>query len=120
MEKYTLNKFDYNEESFKDKLKRGAGLLSLISTGLLSILHTLSHIVPAIGVLGLSFGNEASNFYKIVSNEYVQLAYLPFVALSFYYIYRDHQHHKHERELRKELYRVKTELDNIKKERQLK
>ena len=101
---------DYDEESFKDKAKKGAGIFSLIASGLLSILHTLSHIIPAIGLLGLSFGGD-SLFYNIVSNELMQLAYIPFVALSFWYMYRDHQHHKHERELRKENERLRKLLN---------
>jgi len=101
---------DYDEESFKDKAKKGAGVFTLIGSGLLSIIHTLSHIVPAIGVLGLSSGEKYPFLYSIVSNEYMQLAYIPFVALSFYYMYRDHKHHKHEKELRKENDRLKNLL----------
>ena len=98
-----IRKLDYDEEPFRDKAKRGAGALALIGSGSLSLLHTLSHIVPAAGVLGLSLGEKNPALYNFVSNEYVQLAYVPFVALSFYYMYRDHQHHKHEMVLRKKI-----------------
>ena len=108
---------DYDEEPLKDKAKRGAGILTLIGTGALSVVHTLSHIVPAVGVLGLSLGAKYSTFYKFVSNEYVQLAYIPFVGLSFYYIYRDHKHHKHEKELRKRIYDMERLLEENRREK---
>ena len=106
---------DYDEETFKDKVKKKTGIFALIGTGVLSVIHTMSHIVPAIGVLGFSFGGKYPLIYKIVSNEYLQLAYVPFVGLSFYYIYRDHKHHHHERELRKQLSETQNELDELKK-----
>src|SRR3990172_13411170 len=101
---------DYDEESFSEKVKKRAGIFSLIASGLLSILHTLSHIVPALGVIGFAMGDGNSFFYKIVSSDYMQIAYFPFVILSFYYMYRDHQHHKHERELRKENEELRKKL----------
>ena len=108
---------DYDEEHFSEKAKRGAGIFTLIGTGILSIVHTLSHIVPAVGVLGLSAGEKYPLLYSIVSNEYMQLAYIPFVGLSFYYMYRDHKHHKHEKELRRELTEVRKQLEEERKKR---
>src|SRR3989344_6169394 len=105
---------DYDEEHFSEKAKRGAGIFTLIGTGILSIVHTLSHIVPAVGVLGLSAGEKYPLLYSIVSNEYMQLAYIPFVGLSFYYMYRDHKHHKHEKELRKRIYEMERLLEESK------
>jgi len=107
---FSSEKLDYDEESFRDKARKGAGIFSLIASGLLSLLHTLSHIVPAVGVLGLSLGAKNSLFYNVISSEYMQMAYIPFVALSFYYMYRDHEHHKHERELRRENERLRKLL----------
>jgi hypothetical protein len=111
----TFEKLDYDEKSLKEKIKGKTGIFALIGTGILSVLHTLSHIVPAIGVLGLSLGEKSPWLYKIVSNEYLQLAYLPFVVISFWYIYRDHQHHKHEHELRARLQKAEAELEKLKK-----
>ena len=105
------NHLDYDEESLKDKAKRGAGFATLIGSGILSVVHTLSHIVPAIGVIGLSVGGRYEPLYNFVSNEYMQLAYVPFVALSFWYMYRDHKHHKHEKELRNENERLRKLLN---------
>ena len=110
-------KLDYDEEPFRDKAKKGVGFFALIGSGLLSILHTLSHIVPAIGVVGFSLGEKYPAFYGFVSNEYVQLAYIPFVGLSFYYMYRDHKHHKHEKELRKKLSEMKRLLEESRRKK---
>jgi len=104
---------DHDEESLREKAKRGAGIFTLIGSGILSVIHTLSHIVPAVGVLGLSLGSRYEPLYNIVSNDYMQLAYIPFVALSFWYIYKDHMHHKHEKELRKELGETKKKLEEL-------
>ena len=109
-----MSNLDYDEETFKEKTKRKAGFLALIGTGLLSILHILSHVLPAIGVLGLSFGENYGLIYRILSNEYMQIAYIFFVGLSFYYIYRDHKHHKHEKELRRRLEQTEEELRSLK------
>lgn len=109
----TSKKIDYDEEPLKEKVKRGAGIFTIIGSAFLAVVHTLSHIVPAIGVLGLSLG-ESTPFYNIVSNEYMQLAYIPLVGLGFYYMYRDHQHHKHEHELRERLQKAEEELRRIK------
>jgi|SRR3989344_4492980 len=106
-----MSNLDYDEETFKEKTKRKAGFLALIGTGLLSILHILSHVLPAIGVLGLSFGENYGLIYRILSNEYMQIAYIFFVGLSFYYIYRDHKHHKHEKELRKRIEEMERLLE---------
>ena len=100
-----------DDESFKEKVKSGAGVATLIGSGILSVLHILSHIIPAVGILGLSFLSENSIFYRIVSSEYMQIAYVGFVALSFYYIYRDHRHHKHEKELRRKISELERELE---------
>ena len=54
---------DYDEETFNEKTKRKVGFLALIGTGFLSILHILSHVLPAIGVLGLSFGENYGLIY---------------------------------------------------------
>ena len=113
-EEHSNEKLDYDEELFKDKAKRRAGIFALIGSGILSILHTLSHIVPAVGILGLSLGEGYPTIYNFVSNEYVQLAYVPFVGLSFYYMYRDHKHHKHEKELRRRLGEMKKLLKEYK------
>ena len=115
MKKSYQEKLDYDEETLRDKVKRKTGILTLIGTGILSVVHTLSHIIPAIGVLGLSFGDKSPLLYRIVSNEYMQLAYLPFVVLSFWYMYRDHKHHRHERDLREQLSETRKELERIKK-----
>ncbi len=101
---------DYDEESLNEKAKRGAGLFTLVGSGILSIVHTLSHIIPAVGVIGFSVGGKYEPLYNLVSSEYMQLAYIPFVALSFWYMYRDHRHHKHEKELRKENERLRELL----------
>ena len=108
-------KLDYDEESLKEKVKKRAGIFALVGSGLISILHTLSHIIPAIGIIGLSFAESNKTIYNFLSNEYTQLAYLPFVGLGFYYMYRDHQHHKHERGLRKKLQKTEEKLRNLKK-----
>jgi hypothetical protein len=100
----------FDEESFREKVKRKAGVFTLIGSGLLSVVHTLSHIVPAIGILGFSLGENSGFFYTLVSNEYMQFAYIPFVFLSFWYMYRDHKHHKHEKELRQENENLKVML----------
>ena len=89
----------------------------MIGSGILSILYTLSHIVPAIGILGLSFLESNKIIYNFLSNEYTQLAYLPFVGLSFYYIYRDHKHHKHERKLRMKLRETEEKLRDLGKKK---
>ena len=104
----------YDEETLREKATRRAGLAALIGTGALSTLHIFSHIIPAVGVLGLSFGEKYKPFYDIISSDYMQFAYLPFVVLSFYYIYRDHKHHKHEHELRKRLKQTEEELRYLK------
>ena len=115
VEENLTEKLDYDEETLKDKIKKRTGILTLIGTGILSILHVLSHIIPAVGVLGLSFISETSKTYQILSSEYLQIAYVGFVVLSFWYIYRDHKHHEHERELRKQLSEAREELERLKK-----
>lgn len=115
--KETRKDLDYDEENLKDKLKKNVGIFTLIGTGILSVLHVLSHVIPAIGIFGLVFGSENSKIYQILSNEYLQIAYVGFVVLSFWYIYRDHKHHQHERELRKQLSDLKEELKRVKKRR---
>lgn len=108
---------EHDEESLKEKAKRGAGIFTLIGTGILSIVHTLSHVIPAIGALGFVLGSRYEPLYKIVSNEYMQLAFIPFVFLSFWYIYRDHKHHKHEHELRRKLGEAEREIQRLRKKR---
>ena len=95
--------------------KKGVGIFALIGTGLLSIVHTLSHVVPAIGVIGLSLGEDSGLLYRIVSNEFMQIAYIPFVALSFWYMYKDHKHTEHERELTRRLNEAERKLKSLKK-----
>ena len=109
-----LEHLDYDEESFKEKAKRKVGVFTMVGSGLLAIIHTLSHIVPAVAVLGFALG-EGNPLYNLVTNEYMQLAFIPFVGLSFYYMYRDHKHHKHEKELRRELAEVKAHLKEFEK-----
>jgi hypothetical protein len=109
------NHLDHDEETIGEKAKRGAGVFTLIGSGLLSILHVLSHIVPALAVLGLSLGGRYQPLYNLINNEYMQFAFIPFVVLSFYYMYRDHRHHKHERDLRKQLSEAQEELKKFKK-----
>lgn len=109
-----MGHLDYDEESIKEKVKRRAGILTLIGSGLLSIFHVLSHVVPAIAVLGFSFG-EKNPLYNLVNNEYMQIAFVPFVILSFWYMYRDHKHHKHEKELRRELEEARAHLKELNK-----
>ena len=52
----------YDEESFVDKAKRGAGIFTLIGSGALSVLHILSHIVPAAGLLGFHWAKNTLYF----------------------------------------------------------
>ena len=111
----TLKKLDSDEETFKDKLKRKAGIFALIGSGILSVVHVLSHLVPALAVLGFLFGSKYEFLYNIVSNEYMQFAFLPFVFLGFWYMYRDHKHHQHERELRTKLSKAQEELKKLKR-----
>ncbi len=106
---------DYDEESFSEKLKKGASIFTLIGSGLLSVVHILSHLVPAFAVLGFFFGSKYEFIYNIVSNEYMQLAFIPFVFLSFWYMYRDHKHHKHEKELRMRILEMQKEIDSLRK-----
>jgi len=108
-----MSNLDYDEETFKEKTKRKAGVFTLIGTGILSILHILSHIVPAVGILGLSFGEKYGVFYGIISSEYMQISYVFFVFMSFFYIYRDHKHHKHEKELRKRIEEMERLLEDL-------
>lgn len=110
-------KLEYDEETLKDKVKRKAGIFALIGSGILSIIHVLSHLVPALAVLGFLFGSKYEFLYNIVSNEYMQFAFLPFVFLGFWYMYRDHKHHKHERDLRKQLSEAMEELKKLKRRR---
>ena len=113
MKENLVESVNCNEESFREKLRRKAGVGSLIATGVLSLLHILSHVIPAFAVLGLSFGNKSSTFYTIISHEAMQIFYVLFVFLSFYYIYRDHKHHKHEKILKKELLETKKRLKEL-------
>ncbi len=114
---FLKEKLDYDEESFSEKLKRGAGVFTLIGSGLLSIIHVLSHIVPALAVLGFFFGGKYEFIYNIVSNEYMQFAFLPFVFLGFWYMYKDHKHHKHEKELRMQLSETRKKLEELRKKK---
>ena len=110
-----MEHLDYDEESLKEKAKRHVGIFTLIGSGLLSILHVLSHVVPAVAVLGFSLG-EGNPLYNFITDESMQFAFIPFVVFSFWYMYRDHKHHRHEKELRRELAEVKAQLkkSNIK------
>ncbi len=97
-------KLSYDEESIKDKIKSKGSVSAVIGLGVLNLVHTLSHIIPAIGALGISqmeaqhheviklFDYDVS---PIITNPLMQIAYVAFVPLSFYYLYRDHKHHKH-------------------------
>ena len=119
-----MNKeMDYDEEGLGEKIKNKGSIIGIIGVGILGFIHVLSHVIPAIGALGLSqierheeiisvFGY---NIAPILTNPIMQIAYLLFVPLSFYYIYRDHMHHRHEREVRRELGKAKKELELLKR-----
>jgi hypothetical protein len=120
-------KLSYDEESIVEKIKNKSGIPAVIGLGVLNLLHTLSHIIPAIGALGISqmeaAHHEAIYVFNydigpIVSNPVMQIAYVTFVPLSFYYLYRDHKHHKHEKIIRKQLYETQKLLEETQKELQ--
>ncbi|MBS3084712.1 hypothetical protein J4411_02255 [Candidatus Pacearchaeota archaeon] len=124
-------KMGYDEESLGEKIKNRGSLAGIIGLGTLGFVHTLSHVIPAIGALGMSQletnHNEAIyvlgyNIEPIITHPVMQIAYLAFVPLSFWYIYKDHKHHKHEKEVRnkfektkKELLETKSELESLKR-----
>gem|GEM_PF-5687115 len=113
-------------ESVKKSASRG-GLIALIATGLLGVMHTMSHLIPAIGILGYTIEGQAAehteealmlfgiNIGPFLFHPVMQIAYVLFVPLSFYYIYRDHQHHKEFHKVEQELERAKKELAKRKK-----
>ena len=113
-------KLAYDEESIVEKIKNKSSTASVIGLGMLNLVHTLSHIIPAIGALGISQMEAAHHeaiyilnydISPIVTNPIMQMAYVAFVPLSFYYLYRDHKHHKHERIIRKQLYETQKLLE---------
>ncbi|MDP3965923.1 MAG: hypothetical protein Q8Q04_00120 [archaeon] len=117
-------KIDYDEDSLKEKIKKKGSVIGMIGLGVLGAVHTLSHVIPAIGAVGMSqleTHNEAIRVFgydiePIITHPAMQFAYLAFVPLSFYWIYRDHVHHKHEKEVRKELIEAKKEIELLKRD----
>lgn len=103
----------------------GGSVWAIVALGLLSIVHTLSHLLPALGVLGYAIEEQAGehvaehahealvlfgiNFGAVLFHPVMQFAYILFVPLSFYYIFADHKHHK-------ELHRLEHELEHAKKD----
>lgn len=123
MKKDLGSKVECKEDSFVENVKEKGGIAGIIGVGVLGFVHTLSHIIPAIGALGMSQLEHAHeeplyfigyNIEPILSHPVMQIAYLAFVPLSFYYIYKDHKHHKHEREVRNELKKAKEEIEHLK------
>ncbi len=119
-------KLDYDEETVSEKVKEKSSVLGIIGLGILGFVHTLSHVIPAIGALAMSqveVSHEQAmyvlgvNVTPILTNPVMEVAYMVFVPLSFYYIYRDHVHHKHERKIRLELERTKKELEELKRKK---
>ncbi len=117
-------KLDYDEETVSEKVKEKSSVLGIIGLGILGFVHTLSHVIPAIGALAMSqveVSHEQAmyvlgvNVTPILTNPVMEVAYMVFVPLSFYYIYRDHVHHKHERKIRLE--RTKKELEELKRKK---
>ena len=116
--------FECNDESVSDKIKNKGSLIAIIGTGILGLLHTLSHLIPAIGAIGYMKGYSEPeddvinifgyNIEPILAHPIMQIAYVGFVFLGFYYIYRDHKHHEHEKEIRKKLYETQKELEKYK------
>jgi hypothetical protein len=113
-------KLAYDEVSIAEKIKNKSEISAVIGLGVLNLVHTLSHIIPAIGALGISQMEAAHHeaiyvfnydISPIVTNPIMQMAYVAFVPLSFYYLYRDHKHHKHERIIRKQLYETQKLLE---------
>ena len=124
MKKLLDKEIKCKEDSFTEKIKNKGGLLGMVGLGTLGLVHTLSHVIPAIGALGMSqvekIHDEALyvfgyNIEPILTHPVMQIAYLAFVPLSFYYIYRDHVHHKHEKEVRNELLMAKKEIESLKR-----
>ncbi len=105
-------KLDYDEESLRDKIKRRARGATLIGTGLLSLLHGLSHAGPIAAIASYSLGEKYKPLYDFISNENVKYVSIVLVPLSIWTWYRDHKHHKHEKELRKENERLRELLKN--------
>ncbi|MBU2612398.1 MAG: hypothetical protein KKB62_01615 [Nanoarchaeota archaeon] len=122
MKKDLEKNIECQEDSIKKKIKEKGSIIGMIGLGALGFIHALSHVIPAIGAFGMSqleTHNEAIsvfgyNIEPIVTHPVMQIAYLAFVPLSFYWIYRDHKHHQHEREVRKELLKTKKELEELK------
>ncbi|MCR4327017.1 MAG: hypothetical protein NUV46_00350 [Nanoarchaeota archaeon] len=126
MKKLLEKEIKCKEDSFAEKVKEKGGLAGVIGVGVLGFVHTLSHVIPAIGALSMSQLEHSSeealylfgyNVEPILSHPVMQIAYLAFVPLSFYYIWNDHKHHKHEKEVRSELLRAKQEIEELKKEK---
>lgn len=122
------NRIEFDEESLSDKIKKKSGIIAIVGTGVLGLLHTASHLIPAIGAIGYMRGyaepEEHHNVIKvlgydinpILSHPIMQVAYVGFVFLGFYYIYKDHKHHKHERIARKQLYETQKLLELTQRE----
>ena len=116
------DKLDYDEKTLKEKIKDKSGLAGIIGIGALGFVHTLSHVIPAIGAFGMAQIKEPEqvirifgyNVAPILTSRPMEIAYMAFVPLSFYYIYKDHKHHNHERKIRKELEETRKELMELK------
>lgn len=126
---WTDETFECNEESLLDKIKKRSSITAIIGTGILGLLHTASHLMPAIGVLGYTISEHSKlednhqvidifgyDINQVLSHPIMQVAYVGFVFLGFYYIYKDHKHHKHERIVKKQLQKTRKLLELTQKE----
>jgi hypothetical protein len=72
----------------KYSMQKLTGLAAIAGTGAVSVLHTLSHLVPALAVLeGASHTN--GTFMESVSHPSFGIAYVAFVPLSIYYAVKE-------------------------------
>jgi len=112
-----------NEESAFDKIKKKSGVIAIIGAGFLGLLHILSHLIPA--MLAISYVTKHEHeqeqivifgfdINSVLSHPIVQIAFIGFVFMSFYYIYKDHQHHKHERIIQHQLVEALAEIEQLK------
>jgi len=118
-----------DEESIVEKIKKKSGIIAIIGTGVLGLLHIASHLIPALAVILYSVSGQTQpeqaynsisifgiDIEPIISHPIMQVFYLIFVFLSFYYIHRDHKHHKHERIIKKQLHETQRLLGSTQKE----
>ncbi|HYD02669.1 MAG TPA: hypothetical protein VEC16_00060 [Alphaproteobacteria bacterium] len=107
-----------HNKNFKSKTIK---YLGIFITGLLGLLHALSHIIPAAANIGYIVSeqtqeeNEHSPLEEIMHHPLMNIASIFFVILGFYYIYKDHKHHKHEHILKKKIMVLESELKKYKK-----